>query len=54
MVLGDTGYYGRFGFRHDPLLTAPGLPAEHFMVLPFGEDVPNGAVAYHPAFFVGA
>lgn len=54
VVLGDTRYYRRFGFRHDPRLTAPGLPTEHFMVLPFGEDVPNGAVAYHPGFFVGA
>ena len=52
VVLGDTGYYGRFGFRHDQRLTAPGLPAEHFMVLPFAEDVPSGAVAYHPGFFV--
>jgi len=53
VVLGDAGYYRRFGFRRDPRLTAPGLPAEHFMVLPFGEEVPDGAVAYHPGFFVG-
>lgn len=53
VVLGDTGYYARFGFRRDPRMTAPGLPAEHFMVLPFGDAVPTGAVGYHRAFSVG-
>lgn len=53
VVLGDTGYYARFGFRRDSRMTAPGLPAEHFMVLPFGDAAPAGAVAYHPAFTVG-
>jgi len=50
VVLGDAGYYRHFGFRPDARLTAPGLPAEHFMILPFGDAVPTGAVAYHPAF----
>lgn len=53
VVLGDAGYYRRFGFRHDPRLSAPGLPAEHFMVLPFGSAVPAGDVRFHPAFSVG-
>ncbi|TNC50211.1 N-acetyltransferase [Rubellimicrobium rubrum] len=49
VLLGDGGYYGRFGFRPPRGLHAPGLPAEHLFVLPFGDE-PTGAVGYHPAF----
>ena len=49
IVLGNGGYYRRFGFRSPAGLHAPGLPPEHFFVLPFGEE-PTGAVSYHPAF----
>ena len=30
VVLGDPGYYGRFGFRHDPALAYSGPPARLF------------------------
>ena len=50
VVLGEPGYYGRFGFKADPRLTYPGPPPEYFQALPFGEGLLSGNVAYHPAF----
>ena len=50
VVLGEPGYYGRFGFRADGRLIYPGPPAEYFQMLAFGPQVPSGTVAYHPAF----
>lgn len=50
VVAGAHSYYSRFGFRHEAGLVYPGLPAEYFMALPFGDSVPLGEVSYHPAF----
>jgi putative acetyltransferase len=50
IVLGDIGYYGRFGFRPAPGLAPPGEPAEFFMALPFGGELPAAAFGFHPAF----
>ena len=50
VVLGDPAYYARFGFRAWPQLRLPGVPAEYFQALPFGDDIPVGDVAYAPAF----
>lgn len=50
VVLGDPAYYGRFGFRADPALCYPGVPALYFQRLGFDGDGPTGTVAYHPAF----
>ena len=52
IVVGDPGYYSRFGF-------VPGLhdhaPAdelkEHFMTLTFGPAVPAGVIDFHRAFY---
>jgi putative acetyltransferase len=49
VVLGDGGYYRRFGFRPPRGLSAIGLPPEFFFVLPFGPE-PEGAVIFHSAF----
>jgi predicted N-acetyltransferase YhbS len=55
VVLGDPGYYRRFGFRPDPRLVLPGVGAEFFQVLRLaGDEVPCGTVSYHPAFDVEA
>jgi putative acetyltransferase len=51
VVLGDPAYYGRFGFRHDPELTFPGPPREHFMRLVLAGAVPSGEVRYAQAFY---
>ena len=50
VVLGEPEYYGRFGFRADPDLVLPGIPAEYFQALPFGSSRPRGTVTYHAAF----
>ena len=49
-MLGEPGYYGRFGFKAASGLVYPGPPSEFFMALPFKSFVPQGVVAYHEAF----
>lgn len=51
VVLGEPGFYGRFGFKARPQLTFDGAPAEFFLSLPFGPAIPAGAVEYHPNFY---
>jgi putative acetyltransferase len=50
VLLGDPGYYARFGFVQSSALSLPGVPPEHFMCLPWRLPVPAGEVAYHDAF----
>ena len=51
---GSPVYYQRFGFRSYPGLIYEGSPApEYFMAFPFYEDVPQGKVEYHQAFYIG-
>ncbi len=50
VVLGEPGYYGRFGFRADPGLVLPGVPPEYFQALSLDASRPRGTVAYHEAF----
>jgi len=51
VVLGEPGYYARFGFAHDPALTYPGaLLPRHFQRLLLRGDCPRGEVSYAAAF----
>ncbi|HEY9254800.1 MAG TPA: N-acetyltransferase [Stenotrophomonas sp.] len=51
VVLGDPGWYARFGFQPLPTLRYGGAPAEYFQGLLVGEGaVPHAEVHYHPAF----
>ncbi len=50
VVLGDPGYYGRFGFNAHPGLELPGVPTEYFQTLAFADELPQGTVRYHKAF----
>ena len=51
VVLGDPGWFARFGFRPLPTLRYGGAPAEYFQALLVGEgDAPQANVTYHPAF----
>lgn len=50
VVLGDPGYYGRFGFVADPALVLPDVPPVYFQALPLNGAMPVGTVRYHPAF----
>lgn len=49
VLVGDPGYYGRFGFAADPRIVLPGIPAEYLLALTFAEPA-HGRVRYHPAF----
>jgi putative acetyltransferase len=50
VVLGELGYYSRFGFQADPNLILPGVSAEYFQAISFGSGRPHGVVSYHEAF----
>lgn len=54
VLVGDPGYYTRFGFRHEPSLQVDDVPPEYFLCLPLGAEIPSGLVTHHPAFFVTA
>ena len=49
-LVGDPGYYQRFGFRNIPSLIHEGVPQEVFLVLPFDKTIPNGTVLFHEGF----
>ena len=50
VVLGEPGYYSRFGFLADPGLVLPGVPPEYFQAISFSGSLPAGSVSYHDAF----
>ncbi|SEH58767.1 GNAT family N-acetyltransferase [Magnetospirillum fulvum] len=49
-LVGDPGYYHRFGFRTFPGLGVTGCPPEVVLALPFTDIVPRGELIHHPAF----
>ncbi len=49
-LVGDPGYYGRFGFRSYPGLTLAGIPPKFVQALPFDGAEPRGELIHHPAF----
>ncbi|MBN1380446.1 MAG: N-acetyltransferase [Deltaproteobacteria bacterium] len=50
VLVGDPGYYERFGFRNIPKLIHEGIPQEVFLALPFGKKIPQGTVLFHEGF----
>lgn len=50
ILIGDPGWYRRFGFHPAPDMRFAEVSAPWLMVLPFVEDWPRGEVHYHPAF----
>lgn len=54
VVLGEPGYYGRFGFRAEPGLILPDIPPEYFQAISFGATMPKGTVAYDESFNVNS
>ncbi|AWH29524.1 MULTISPECIES: N-acetyltransferase [Stenotrophomonas] len=50
VLLGEPAYYGRFGFRAEPGLILPGVPAEYFQALCLQPPMAQGEVRYSPAF----
>jgi len=53
-LVGDPGYYQRFGFRNIPDLIYEGIPQEFFLALPFDKGIPQGTVVFHRAFLATA
>ncbi len=49
-LVGDPGYYGRFGFRAYPGPTVAGCPPDVVQALPFDGTEPRGEIIHHPAF----
>ena len=50
VLVGDPGYYQRFGFRNLPQLILEGVPPANFLALPFDRNSARGVVVFHKAF----
>lgn len=50
VVLGEPGYYGRFGFEARAEMVLPGVPSEYFQAVSLRSGFAEGEVAYHRAF----
>ena len=50
VLIGDPGYYQRFGFRSADRLSYEGVPDEYVLALLFAGAAPRGAITYHAAF----
>ena len=50
VLLGNPGYYRRFGFLSDPALTYQGQSNPYFQRLVLGGPARTGDVSFHPAF----
>lgn len=53
VLVGDPGYYGRFGFATFSDLEYEGVPHEYVLGLQFADDAPSGCIRAHDAFMVG-
>ncbi len=49
-LVGDPGYYPRFGFMPFPGLCPPHEPSEYFMILPLRTKTPTATITFHPLF----
>lgn len=49
-LVGDPGYYNRFGFKNYPGLIYEGIPQEFFLVLALAGNMPQGIVGFHEGF----
>ena len=47
VLVGDPGYYERFGFRSLSDLVVDGVPQQYFLALPFDESKASGTVVFH-------
>jgi putative acetyltransferase len=50
VLVGDPGFYERFGFRNPPGLILEGVPQEYFLALSFDGNCPRGKVVFHEGF----
>ncbi|MBO0662092.1 N-acetyltransferase [Jiella sp. MQZ9-1] len=52
VLVGDPGFYGRFGFASDPALTYRDLPAKYVQCLVIVPPASMGEITFHAAFDV--
>jgi putative acetyltransferase len=52
VLVGDAGFYRRFGFDVHPGLAHEGVPGEFVLGLAFGDQEPTGEIRAHKAFEV--
>jgi len=50
VLVGDPGYYERFGFRSPSDMVVDGVPQQYLLALPFEEDKSHGTVVFHEGF----
>ena len=50
VLVGDPGFYGRFGFRAFEALSYATAPAQYILALPFTDRLPKGEITPHSAF----
>ncbi len=50
VLVGDPGFYGRFGFQSDPSVVVPGVPPEVSLSLRFVPCHDHGTARFHAAF----
>ena len=50
VLVGEPGFYERFGFKSPDGLKHEGVPQENFLSLSFGNRIPTGLVQFHQAF----
>jgi len=50
VLVGDPGYYERFGFKSLPGLLVDGVPPQYVLALPFETSKVHGAVMFHEGF----
>ena len=49
-LVGDPGYYERFGFKSLPDFLVDGVPPQYVLALPFEEREAHGTAVFHEAF----
>ncbi|EHJ48965.1 GCN5-related N-acetyltransferase [Solidesulfovibrio carbinoliphilus subsp. oakridgensis] len=52
VLVGDPGFYGRFGFGNVPGLVYRGVPDQYVLAVCFGDQAPAGEIVAHAAFAV--
>lgn len=50
ILVGDPGFYERFGFKSPKSLSIEGVPQEFVLALPFEDSRASGKVIFHDAF----
>lgn len=50
VLVGDPGFYARFGFANVPGLIYPGVPDQYVLAVSFAGKLPQGEIIAHEAF----